>query len=79
MFCLFSEKYYSGESVLIQGVECEIINVHLHNDLVSGPVTVGVRTSSPIEGVHCLLGNYLVGRKAVLVLVLLINPREKRS
>ena len=63
---LFSEKSYSGESVLLQGVECGIVNVSLHNvfltsELVSGPVTVGVRSSLPIDGVHFLLGYDLAG------------------
>ena len=44
------------------GVECGIVNVPFHlvfltSDLVSGPVTLGVRSSLPIDGVHFLLGN----------------------
>ena len=27
----FSEKSYSGESILLQGVECGIVNVPLHH------------------------------------------------
>ena len=62
----FSEKSYSGESVLLQGVECGIVNVPLHHvfltsDLVSGPVTVGIRSSLHIDDVHLLLGNDLAG------------------
>ena len=46
----FSEKTYSGTSVLLQGVECSFINVPLHNiflssQLVTGPVAVGIRSS----------------------------------
>ena len=41
-----SEKSHSGKSVLIQGVECGLVTVPLHqvnlkSDLVSGTVTVG--------------------------------------
>ena len=41
----FSEKTYSGTSVLIQGIECGSMNVPLHNiflysELVIGPVAV---------------------------------------
>ena len=67
----FSEKSNSGGSILLQGVECGIVNVPLHHvfltpDLVSsGPVTVGVRTSLHIDGVHFLLGNDLAGGKVV--------------
>lgn len=67
----FSEKSSSGDSVLIQGVECGFINVPLHNlhltsDLVTGPVAVGLKTSLPFKGVHLLLGNDLAGDKVVV-------------
>ena len=66
----FYEKSYSGESILFQGDECGIVNVPLHHvfltsDLVSGPVSVGVRSSLPIDGVHFLLGNILAEGKVV--------------
>ena len=53
----FSEKSYSGEGVLLRCVECGIYNVPLYHvfltsDLVSWPVTVGVRISLPIDSVH---------------------------
>ena len=76
----FSEKSYSGESVSLQGVKCDIVNVPLHHvflksDLVSGPVTVGVRTSLPIDGVHFLLGNDLAGVKVVTGPVVTDQPK----
>ena len=48
-----SEKSHSGKSVLIQGVECGLVIVPLHqvslkSDLVSGTVTVGACTPSPL-------------------------------
>ena len=66
----FSEKTFSGTSVLIQGVECGFVNVPLHNiylssDLVTGLVAVGIRPSLPFKGVHLLLGNDLAGDKVV--------------
>ena len=44
----FSEKTSSGTNVLIQCVECGLVDVPLHNiylssDLVNGPVAVGIR------------------------------------
>ena len=80
MFCLFSEKSYSGKSVLLQGVECGIANVPLHHvfltsDLVSGFVTVGVRSSLPIDGVHFLLGNDLAGEKVIPSPVVTDKPK----
>jgi hypothetical protein len=66
-----SEKSCSNESVLIQGVECGFVNVPLHSvnlssDLVSGPVTVGIVSNLPVEGIHLLLGNDLAGDKVVV-------------
>ena len=71
----FSEKTSSGTSVLIQDVECEFVNVPLHNiylssDLVNGPVAVGIRQSLPYKGVHLLLGNDLAGDTCKVV----VNP-----
>ena len=67
----FSEESSSGESVLIQGVECGFVKVLLHHvnltsDLLSGPVTVGVRSVLPVYGVHLVLGNDLAGDKVVV-------------
>ena len=67
----FSEKTSSGTRVLIQGVECEFVNVPLHDiylssDLVKGPVAVGIRQTIPFKGVHLLLGNDLAGDKVVV-------------
>ncbi|MDA3078823.1 DDE-type integrase/transposase/recombinase, partial [Campylobacter sp. JMF_06 NA1] len=75
----FCDKSYSGSSVLIQGVECGSLNVPLHNiklksDLVTGPVTVGVRPSLPFPGVHLLLGNDLAGDKVVVNPVVTDTP-----
>ena len=75
----FSEKTFSGTSVLIQGVECGFINVPLHNiylssDLVTGLVAVGIRPSVPFKGVHLLLGNDLAGDKVVVDPLLTNTP-----
>ena len=53
----FSEKTYSGTSVLLQGVECGFMNVSLHNiylssELVTGPGTVGIRSFLPFDGIY---------------------------
>ena len=74
-----SEKSHSGKSVLIPGVECGLVTVPLHqvnlkSDLVSGTVTVGARPPLPIEGVHLILGNDLVGDKAVVNPVMTEKP-----
>lgn len=57
-------------SVLIQGVDLGVIDVPLHiiylkSDLITGPVTVGVRPTHPDPGVSSLLGNDLAGEKVV--------------
>ena len=64
----FSEKSHSGESILLQDVECGLDNVPFHHvfftsDLVSWPVILGVRSFLPIDGVHFLLGNDLARGK----------------
>ena len=74
-----SEKSHSGKSVLIQGVECGLVTVPLHqvnlkSDLVTGTVTVGARPSLPIEGVHLILGNDLAGDKVVVNPVMTEKP-----
>ena len=56
---------------MILGVECGSLTVPLHNivlssSLVSGSVSVGLRSSLPFEGVHLLLGNDLAGDKVVV-------------
>ena len=63
-----SEKPSSDKSVLVQGVECGLVTVSLHqdnpqSDLVSAIVTVGARPSLPIEGVHLILDSDLAGDK----------------
>ena len=62
------EKSSSGESVLVQGVECGLVTLSLHqdnlqSDLVSATVTVGARPTLPTEGVHLILGNDLEEEK----------------
>ena len=76
---LLSEKSHSGKSVLIQGVECGLVTVPLHqvnlkSDLVSDTVTVVALPSLPIEGVHLILGNDLVGDKVVVNPVMTEKP-----
>ena len=51
---------------MLQGVELGHVSVPLYNiylkcDLVSGPVTVGIRRLLPVRGVVLILGNDLVG------------------
>jgi len=38
----------------------------MQSDLVSGPVSVGVRNSLPVKGVNFILGNDLAGDKVTL-------------
>ena len=64
----FNDESATGESVLVQGIEDNFISVPLHkvilkSDLVSGPVTVGLRPTFPAKGITLLLGNDLAGGK----------------
>lgn len=61
----------SDSKALISGIEGGIVSVSLHcinlnSDLVSGPVTVGVRSSLPFKDVQLLLGNDLAGDKVMV-------------
>ena len=52
------------------GVDLEVMSIPLHriqvqSDLVSGPVSVGVRPSLPVKGVDFILGNDLAGDKVM--------------
>ena len=66
----FSQQSSVDADVLVEGVDLQYINVPLHNvnlksDIVSGPVTVGIRPSFPVKGISMLLGNDLAGTKVV--------------
>lgn len=65
-----SEQTFTGRTVLIQGVEFGVNDVPLHricskSDLITGPVTVGVRPTLSVPGVPLLLGNDLASGKVV--------------
>lgn len=64
----FSLQSHTGESVLIRGIGLNTLSVPLHkvrlqSDLIQGEVVVGVRPALPVEGVHIILGNGLVGER----------------
>ena len=65
-----SDKSYTGNAVLIQGVELGVISVplhviNLHTSLVPGPAMVGVRPTLPVQGVSFSLGNDLAGNRVM--------------
>ncbi len=65
---LFSSQSHTGESVLIRGIGLNVLSVPLHkvrlqSELNQGEVVMGVRPALPIEGVHIILGNELVGER----------------
>ncbi|KAI2644687.1 Transposon Tf2-9 polyprotein [Labeo rohita] len=62
----FSATSFTGNDVLIRGIEMHCVNVPLHtvylkSDIVSGPVSLAVRPQLPVEGVDLILGNDLAG------------------
>ena len=81
----FSEESYAGANVLVKGVDSSdytpvpLYNVYLSSNLVSGPVTLGIRPSLPFDGVHLLLGNDLTGDKVVINPVVTENPCLNQS
>ena len=76
----FSSLSFSGTYVLMKGVDFvdfESVprhNIRLVSRLVSGPVTVGVRSSLPHEGIQLILGNDLVGDKVIVDPILTARP-----
>ena len=76
----FSEQSSAGANVLIKGVDSSdytsvpLHNVYLSSNIVSGLVTLGIRSSLPFEGVHLLLGNDLAGDKVAVSPVIYDKP-----
>ncbi|XP_071059089.1 uncharacterized protein [Pseudochaenichthys georgianus] len=66
-----SKESAVGSGVLVRGFGMQCVgsplhNIHLESDLVTGPVTVGVRPCFPIEGVDLVLGNDLAGGRVLV-------------
>ena len=68
-----SDSTYSGDNVLLKGVDTSLGScpsaplhqVYISSSHVNGPVTVGITSSLPIDGIDFLLGNDLAGDKVV--------------
>ena len=68
-----SDSTYSGDNVLLKGVDtglgsypsAPLHQVYISSSHVNGPVTVGITSSLPINGIDFLLGNDLAGGKVV--------------
>ena len=68
-----SNSTYSGDNVLLKGVDTSLGSypsaplhqVYISSSHVNGPVTVGITSSLPIDGIDFLLGNDLAGGKVV--------------
>uniref|UniRef100_UPI0035900FA8 uncharacterized protein n=1 Tax=Myxine glutinosa TaxID=7769 RepID=UPI0035900FA8 len=62
-----SKSTATGDSVRLQGiggcVSAPLHVIHLESDLMSGPVTVGLQATLPVEGVSVIIGNDLAGGK----------------
>ena len=70
----FSDSTYSGAKVLLKGVDtipgsypsAPLHQVYLSSSHVNGPVTVGIQSSLPVNGIDFLLGNDLAGDKVTV-------------
>ena len=68
-----SDSTYAGDNVLLKGVDTSLGSypsaplhqVYISSSHVNGPVTVGITSSLPIDGINFLLGNDLAGGKVV--------------
>ena len=61
-----SKATFTGNTVLLQGVELGTISaplyhIHIESDLVTGPVIVGIQPTLPIKGISMILGYNLAG------------------
>ena len=64
----FSNESFTGNSVLLQGIELGTVQVPLHNlelspEIVSGSIVVGLRPSLPVPGASLILRNDIAGGK----------------
>ena len=64
----FSSESFTGNSVLLQGIELGTVQVLLHNlelssEILSSSVVVGLKPSLPVPGVSLILGNDIAGGK----------------
>ena len=68
-----SDSTYSGDNVLLKGVDTSLGSypsaplhqVYISSSHVNGPVTVGITSSLPIDGIDFLLGTDIAGGKVV--------------
>ena len=67
------DSTYSGDNVLLKGVDTSLgsypsapfTRFNISSSHVNGPVTVGITSSLPIDGIDFLLGDDLAGGKVV--------------
>ena len=79
-----SDSTYSGDNVLLKGVDTSLGSypsaplhqVYISSSHVNGPVTVGITSSLPIDGIDFLLGNDLAGGKVVANSLVTDMPRN---
>ena len=55
-----TENSFTGENVLISGVEMGVLEVLLHevnikSSLINGNITIGMRSSLPVKGISLIL------------------------
>ncbi|XP_072101909.1 uncharacterized protein [Mobula birostris] len=75
----FSSETHTGEVRVIKGIgkgteAVPLHQIHLNSDLVSGPVTIGVRPELPMEDVAVLLGSDLAGGEVYPAVKLTSQP-----
>ena len=76
----FSNRSFTGAHALVNGVFSDqhtsvpLHRVHLKLDLISGNITVGIRTTLPFKGIQLLLGNDVAGDKVQPVPIVTEKP-----
>ena len=79
-----SEKTYTGQNVLLKGIEMGHVEVPLHHinltsELITGPVIVGVKPTLPFDGISVIIGNDLAKGRVKPELIVTHYPELKST
>ena len=79
-----SKSTYTGQNIALRGVDMATILVPLHriqlkSEYYNGPVTIGVQTALPINGISLILGNDIAGDKVRPVSKEIHNPDRSET
>ena len=79
-----TENSFTGENVLIPGVEMGVLYFPLHevnikSSLINGNIVISMRPSLSVEGISLILGNDLAGEKVIVDPRVVEKPRDNEK